>query len=966
MRFLYLLISLALHAAEHHGVVTYGGLPLPGATVRATRAGEQVTAITDAQGAYQLRGLAPGAWSVTVEMQLFETARREVTVANGAAKPLTWDLETAPPPPVTVGAAKTYTRTAVTVQPPAKKAAESSAPPAQPAPPDPGLAQRAADGFLINGSVSNGASSPFALLPAFGNNRRGQRSLYNGNIGFIWNNAAFDARAFSLTGQNTPKPGYNRFQALLAFGGPLKIPKLLTRGGPVLTMNYQWTRNSNANTQTALMPTATQRAGEFATAVTDPESGLPFPGNRLPASRISPQSRALLGLYPLPNFTGSTRYNYQLPLVSGLHQDDLQTRANKQIRRNFVTGSYAWQSTRTGTPDLFGLLETGSVSGINATAGFRRSFTPRSFLNIGLQYSRFANNTTPYFANRRNVAAEAGIQGNNQDPVNWGPPALLFASGIHALTQPQFARNRNQTVGLSVDTYKNLGRHNLTGGINYRRQQFNVFSQQDPRGTFAFTGLTTGSDFASFLLGHPDTSSIAFGNADKYLRSRITDLFVNDDWRVNPALTINAGLRWEYWSPMEERYGRLVNLDVAPGFTAATPSSTLPRPDRNNLAPRIGFSWRPIAASSLVIRGGYGIYYDTSIYLPVATRMTQQAPLSRSLRVANTPATPLTLASGFPLNLTATDATTFAVDPGFLTGYAQTWQLTIQRDLPAALQLSATYSGTKGTRAQQEFLPNTSPAGAILTSGPSGFTFLTSNGNSTRHSAQLQIRRRLRSGFTANATYTYAKAIDNASLGGRAQGPSMIAQNWQDLRAERGRSNFDQRHLLSTMISYTTGMGAKGGALATGRVAAILKDWTIASQINTGTGLPLTPIFFRPVFGTGVTGSLRPDYTGLNVYDAPTGFHLNPAAYTAPAPGRWGNAGRNSITGPHQFALNASLGRTFRAAERVSYDFRLEAANALNTVTYPSWNTVAGNAQFGLPTAANPMRIAQAIFRARF
>ncbi|MBL8229515.1 MAG: TonB-dependent receptor, partial [Bryobacterales bacterium] len=827
-------------------------------------------------------------------------------------------------------------------------------------------AQRAADGFLINGSVSNGASSPFALLPAFGNNRRGQRSLYNGNIGFIWNNAAFDARAFSLTGQNTPKPGYNRFQGLLAFGGPLKIPKLLTRGGPVLTLNYQWTRNSNANTQTALMPTAAQRAGEFATAVTDPASGLPFPANRLPASRISPQSRSLLDLYPLPNFTGSTRYNYQLPLVSGLHQDDLQTRANKQIRRNFVTGSYAWQSTRTDTPDLYGFLETGSVSGINATAGFRRSFTPRSFVNIGLQYSRFANNTTPYFANRRNVAAEAGIQGNNQDPVNWGPPALLFASGIHPLTQPQYARNRNQTVGLSVDTYKNLGRHNLTGGMNYRRQQFNVFSQQDPRGTFAFTGLTTGADFASFLLGLPDTSSIAFGNADKYLRSRITELFVNDDWRVNPALTINAGLRWEYWSPMEERYGRLVNLDIAPGFTAATPSSNLPRPDRNNLAPRIGFSWRPIAASSLVIRGGYGIYYDTSIYLPVATRMSQQAPLSRSLRVATSPATPLTLANGFPLNLSATDATTFAVDPGFLTGYAQTWQLTIQRDLPAALQVTSTYSGTKGTRAQQEFLPNTSPSGVIPTGGPSGFTFLTSNGNSTRHSAQLQIRRRLRSGFTANATYTYAKAIDNASLGGRAQGPSMIAQNWLDLRAERGRSNFDQRHLLSTMISYTTGMGAKGGALATGRVAAILKDWTIASQINTGTGLPLTPIFFRPVLGTGVTGSLRPDYTGLSVYDAPPGFYLNPAAVTAPAPGRWGNAGRNSITGPHQFALNASLGRTFRAAERISYDFRLEAANALNTVTYPSWNTVAGNAQFGLPTAANPMRTVQAIFRARF
>ena len=120
------------------------------------------------------------------------------------------------------------------------------------------------------------------------------------------------------------------------------------------------------------------------------------------------------------------------------------------------------------------------------------------------------------------------------------------------------------------------------------------------------------------------------------------------------------------------------------------------------------------------------------------------------------------------------------------------------------------------------------------------------------------------------------------------------------------------------------------------------------------------------VRGTGVTGYIRPDYTGASVYDAPAGFYLNPLAYVAPASGRWGNAGRNSITGPSQFVLNASLARTFRSSERLSYDFRLEAANALNYVTFPSWNTVVGNAQFGLPTSANPMRSVQAIFRTRF
>jgi hypothetical protein len=144
----------------------------------------------------------------------------------------------------------------------------------------------------------------------------------------------------------------------------------------------------------------------------------------------------------------------------------------------------------------------------------------------------------------------------------------------------------------------------------------------------------------------------------------------------------------------------------------------------------------------------------------------------------------------------------------------------------------------------------------------------------------------------------------------------------------------------------------------------LVKAWTLGSQLTWGTGLPLTPTYAGAV--AGVTGSLRPDYTGASLYDAPAGFYLNPAAYAIPLPGNWGNAGRNSISGPHQFVVNASLGRTFRSAERISMDLRLDASNATNTPTFPSWNTVAGNAQFGLPNATNAMRSVQITFRMRF
>jgi hypothetical protein len=368
----------------------------------------------------------------------------------------------------------------------------------------------------------------------------------------------------------------------------------------------------------------------------------------------------------------------------------------------------------------------------------------------------------------------------------------------------------------------------------------------------------------------------------------------------------------------------------------------------------------------MVVRGGYGVYYDTSVYQRMAAQMAQQPPFSKALRVQNSPETALTLATGFDVSPSSL-ANTFAVDPNFQVGYLQSWQLSVQRDLPGALAMVATYSGNKGTRGVQAFLPNTFPAGAPdpCPACPRGFTYLASNGNSSRNAGQIEVRRRLRSGLTGSVRYTLAKAIDDATLGGRSQVAPAPAQNWRDLRGERGRSPFDQRHAVTAQIQYTTGMSTRGGVLA-GRWGSLLREWTVASQITAGTGLPLTPVYPAVVEGTGVAGSIRPDYTGAPLYDAPPGLFLNPAAYRAPARGHWGNAGRNSIEGPSQFVVSSSFGRTFRHGDRLNLDFRIDASNTLNQVTYTAWNTVAGSAQFGLPVSANPMRTLQTVVRARF
>jgi hypothetical protein len=346
--------------------------------------------------------------------------------------------------------------------------------------------------------------------------------------------------------------------------------------------------------------------------------------------------------------------------------------------------------------------------------------------------------------------------------------------------------------------------------------------------------------------------------------------------------------------------------------------------------------------------------------------------------VQNSSTCPLTLANGF-VACSGTTPDTFAVDPNFHVGYAQAWQLQVQRDLPAALVMIATYSGIKGTHGVQEYLPNTYPIGATspCPSCPVGFAYRTSNGESSREAGQVQLRRRLRSGFTASVQYTYSKSIDDdASLGG--QGPvaagavsqstasPAIAQNWQNLTAERGLSSFDQRNLLNVTVQYTTGMGLGGSTLLEGWKGRAYKEWTVMSSITAGSGMPETPTYYAAVPGTGVTGSMRGQTTGASVYAAPSGLFLNPAAYTAPPNGQWGNAGRNSITGPGQFAMNASLARTFRVKTRYNLDIRFDSTNVLNHVTYSSYFTTVASPQFGLPSSTSAMRSVQTTVRLRF
>jgi hypothetical protein len=1035
--------SFAVFPGGYQGQVSFNGFAVPGVTVTATQGEKKFVAVTDETGTFTFPDITNGTWTIQVAMSGFVTMKDDVAVGANAPVAPPWELKMLPldeikaevrvatptPPPAaptqpTAADSTAPAKNAAVVKPGAKDAAKTPAKPGAPgapatpgqdaappsaAPPVQETDQRANDGFLINGSVNNGAASPFAQLNAFGNSRAGGRSQYNGGIGFNLDNSALDASPFSQTGHNTAKAAYNQFTGSANFGGPIKIPHLI-KNGPIFIVTYQWTRNNNDTIVPGIVPTLAERSGDLSaitTPIYNPATNLPFFNNQIP---VSPQAAALLNLYPNPNITPTLTqpFNFQAPIVTDTHQDQLNSRLSKSIgRKDNVSGTFAFRDTRLSSPNLFGFLDTTDSLGLNFVTMWSHRFSPRLSETLTYNFSRLATQVIPNFANLTNISGNAGITGNDQDPADFGPPALSFTS-INGLSDGQSSHNRTQTQKISDNVLWTHRNHNLQIGGEINRREMNFNFQQDPRGAFSFNGAATqqmiagvaqpntGSDFADFLLGIPDSSSIAFGNADKYFRQTVYAAYVDDDWRVTPQLSVHVGVRWDYGSPYTELFGRLVNLDVTPTFSAIAPviannptgtltnqayPNSLIRPDKHGLQPRLGVSWRPISGSSILVKAGYAINYDTSVYQSMALLMAQQEPLSKSLIEQNSAACPLTLANGFtPCTLSPA----FGVDPNFRVGYVQTWQASVQRDLPWSLQMTATYLGNKGTRGAQEFLPNTFAPGGTnpCPSCPLGFAFLTSNGNSNRESGNLQVRRRLRAGLTATLTYTYSKSIDDDStigglgVAGASSNCSVCAQDWTHLNGQRGLSTFDQRHLVNFQWQYSTGMGLGGKTLLSGWRGRAYKEWTFVNTVTWGTGFPLTPLINELVPGTGFSGTLRPDLVSaasLYTTNSATQF-LNIGAFALPPNGQFGNAGRDSITGPQQFSLNASLARSFHLKDRYSLSVEFDANNFLNHVTYSSYVTsinqlgtsAALNPSFGTATGVNSMRKIVSIVRLRF
>ena len=843
-----------------------------------------------------------------------------------------------------------------------------------------------------------------------GNRRNAGRSQVRGSFFWTVRNSALDAAPFSLNGQANTKAAYAQNRYGFNIGGPLEIPRLFKSERTFFFINYTGSRLRNGQDLTGTVPTPAERGGNFAglgSLIYDPVTQAPFTGNQIPVSRISPIAQGLLNYIPLPNQPGTVN-NYRLITATPSNSQALNARVMETLSRKDQLGfGVNWLGSDSVNPQLFGFLDSATGNGINANVNWRHIFGAGFFNNAVVSFNRNTNAATPYFANGANVAQDLGIEGTSTNPLNYGPPNLGFTN-FGGLTDGSPSASAVYSMGFNDQLAWRKGRHNWMFGGGYTRFFNNTVTDANGRGTFTFTGLSTslldssgnvtagtGYDFADFLLGLPQSNSIRYLGSDTYFRSYAYNVFAQDDWRPLPNLTVNLGVRYEYFEPWHEKYGHIANLDIAPGFNAvsivtaqpatvngvlysnvgpysgALPGSLI-NPDRNNFAPRAGLAWKPKEKSSVVVRLGYGWYYNPSNYNQFMGRLSAQPPFAQSTMVTTSLEAPLTLATGLTVTPQGkTILNTYAVDPNYRDMYAQSWNVSLQSGLPGALVGELAYVGTKGTRLDVQVMPNQAPPGSPFTSeqrlaigNATGFTYDTPIGNSIYHAFQARLTRRFRRGFSGTLLYTFAKSIDDSStLGGAG---NTVAQNFYDISAERGLSSFDIRHNLTANYVWQSPVGGGGAFLANrGWVTTALKDWIIAGSATIHTGTPLTARLLgnlSDTAGTGNFGSGRAEATGLPIGSSSGFFNL--AAFTIPAPGTYGDAGRNTIPGPSTLSLNLSLQRTVALTERLRLQLRVDSVNFTNHVNITAFGTVVNSLTYGVPTAAGGMR--NLTFTARF
>jgi hypothetical protein len=771
------------------------------------------------------------------------------------------------------------------------------------------------------------------------------------------------------------------------------------------------------------VPTALERAGDFSQTSlrAGPLAGQPvqlfdsstgsraqFPGNKIPSSRMNSAAVALLNYIPLPNLPGSIQnYTLNRSLISSSDSYSIRLSTPVSAKDN-VFVNYSYSKSESIASQIYPGLDTNRNNhSQNVGIGGMHRFKPRVILNYRVSLNQVNAVSSNPFSFTNDVAGKLGINGVSRDPINYGIPTTTFTNyGILQVGNPSSTRNRTLTSGGGLNRIGNKHSIQVGGDLTFNQRN----SQVDPngRGTFDFTGFTTsafdanghaiagsGWDLADFLLGFPNSTSRRFGSSNNYLRNKSFNLFVQDNWRARPNLTLSLGLRYEYIQPFYEKYNRMVSLDIAPDYKAVAQvfpdqagpySGAFPRSlvftDKNNFGPRIGIAWKPKANSKWVFRTGWGLFYNPSVYPYIAGQLIGQPPFAVNQNLLTSVSQPLTLQNGFPSDPEVTVLNSYAIDPNYRIGYVQQWSLSVQTQLAKLYTVEASYMGSKGTRLDILRAPNRAPAGSPQTGtegdryvGNAGnFVYQQSGANSNMNNLRVRVIRRLSQGLRMENSYTLSKSIDDAS--GVGGGSLTVIQDEHNIAAERSLSAFDRRHQFQSNFNFDLPIGARRKWLAgAGPVLdKVIGGWNMTGSYQLNSGAPLTARILGNVSnnsGTGSNYSERPDVTGISAAlprdQRTTSAFFNTQAFAIPQPGKFGNAGRNTITAPGSNLLNLSLYKSFKLDDKNRrIDFRWQVSNVLNHPNYAGVATVVNALNFGRVTSVGQLRQMQFNLRISF
>lgn len=802
---------------------------------------------------------------------------------------------------------------------------------------------------------------------------------FHGALFEYFQDDALESRGY-FDNPNLPEPPKRSNQFGVQFDGPVMIPGLYNgRNKTFFMAAYEGQRSNRTTAPIGSVPTERMRRGDFseiATQLVHPITKVPYAGNQIPLSDLSPQALRLLQYYPLPNLPGTangTGNNYQAPVLTENEVDQLLMRVDQNITNaSRVYVRYNWVDAFDGFGAVIptaGLYQPRLNK--NTLGSWQQTLSPTLLNDFRIGYHRIdfdsLNNLT--IDGVPNAGAELGIPGFDGD-VRYSNPGIpsIGITGFSGLGNGgtnwyQF----DTTFQMSNVLSWTKGTHNIRTGFDLRRMATGRRAANSPRGSFSFNGQMTGYPVADFMTGVPITVTTPVDQVQGHVGQWRNGFFVNDVWQATRNMTLSLGLRYERNTPVQtyEGLASMLNADQTQIIPTSFPAVGFEfhEPNTKDWGPRLGATYR--LSEKTVLRAGWGIYYNPN-QMNSFTFLTNNPPIAAEFTFNNAPTSP-TLSFNQPFGVVGPGGPPNMITPNRNLPNARKnqWSADIQREMGADIVLELQYLASRTKNLDRSFFNNTPlpGPGAIDARRPNQrFRDIRTIQNdliANYDSVTLTARRRMVKGLLLNAHYTWSKTRDMAT---HSNGGGRIVNNY-DIWSDYGPANWDVPHRL--VVSYVWDMPFFKDS-DNGLLKGTLGGWQVAGVTTIQSGTPLN-VTIQPDRANIGQPNQRPNLVNSNVsfscQSNPNGLGLvnciDPAAFAIPDLYTFGTTPRNYLRGPKFSSTDVSFMKLIQVRGNSRIQLRAEVFNLFNQVNWGAPGTVLGTANFGVIASADTLRRAE-------